>query len=123
MSFGNIIGGLLKQGMASQTHKRLQTGVQNTGSIGGIEQLLGSFLGSRSSAVQGGSGHFGDIAKDFLSKEQAGGMSGAKIGGLGALAGGLLGGGISGAAKAGLRLQPQVKRSGEDQVNELCSNH
>ena len=39
------------------------------------------------------------MARDFLTKEQAGGMSGAKIGGIGAAAGAVFGGGIGGAAK------------------------
>jgi uncharacterized membrane protein YebE (DUF533 family) len=102
MSFGNIIGGLLQQGMSSQTHNRLQTGVRNSGTGSGIEQMLGSFLGNRGGvAGQGGTSGLAEMAKNFLGKEQAGGMSGAKIGGLGALAGGLLGGGIGGAAKGG----------------------
>jgi uncharacterized membrane protein YebE (DUF533 family) len=64
--------------------------------------MLGSFLGNRGGvAGQGRSSGLADMARDFLGKEQAGGMSGAKIGGLGALAGGLLGGGIGGAAKGG----------------------
>ncbi|GLQ57196.1 hypothetical protein GCM10010862_44550 [Devosia nitrariae] len=101
MSFGNIIGGLLNQGMSGQTHNRLRSGAQNADRSGGVEQMLGSFLGSGSgSHGQGGRGLAG-MAKDFLGKEQVGGMSGAKIGGLGALAGGLLGGGLGGAAKGG----------------------
>ncbi len=100
MSFGNIIGGLIKQGMSTQTHNRLRTGTQNAERGGGIEHMLGSFLGNRSGTA-GSSGGLQDMARDFLGKEQAGGMSGAKIGGLGALAGGLLGGGIGGAAKGG----------------------
>ena len=110
MGFGNIIGGLLQQGMSSQSHRRLRTGAEHADRSGGIEQMLGSFLGGgrRGSTGAGGtsgsqrSGQgLGDMARDFLGKEQAGGMSGAKIGGLGALAGGLLGGGLGGAAKGG----------------------
>jgi uncharacterized membrane protein YebE (DUF533 family) len=105
MSFGNIIAGLLKQGMSSQTHNRLRTGARNADG-GGIEQMLGAFLGNRSTPGSMGSsgtssGGLADMARDFLGKQQAGGMSGAKIGGLGALAGGLLGGGLGGAAKGG----------------------
>lgn len=122
MSFGNIIGGLLAQGMSGQSHHRLRTGARHADRSGGIEQMIGAFLSGRrggasglggalgagaasrsgaGSGVGGGSGGFADMARDFLRKEQAGGMSGAKIGGLGALAGALLGGGLGGAAKGG----------------------
>lgn len=102
MSLSNVIGGILKQTMSAQSSSRLQTGARNAEQSGGIEQLLGSILGNRSGVSgQAGSGGLADMAKDFLGKEQAGGMSGAKIGGLGALAGGLLGGGLGGAAKGG----------------------
>lgn len=69
MSFGNVIGKLL-QGMAGQSHSRLERTAR-----------------SRSS------GSLMDIAQDLLSKKQTGGQRG----GLGALAGALLGHG--GAAK------------------------
>jgi uncharacterized membrane protein YebE (DUF533 family) len=115
MAFRNIIGGLLAQGMSSQSHHRLRTGADHADRSGGVEQMLASFLGGRggASGITGGTAGQGlagrgssgqglaDMARDFLGKEQAGGMSGAKIGGLGALAGGLLGGGLGGAAKGG----------------------
>ena len=106
MSFGNIIGGLLAQGMSRQSHQRLRTGAEHADRSGGVERMLESFLGGRRGAgapggAGGGAGGFADMARDFLGKPQAGGMSGAKIGGLGALAGGLLGGGLGGAAKGG----------------------
>ncbi|SFI25906.1 tellurite resistance TerB family protein [Albimonas pacifica] len=107
MSFGNIIGGLLQKGLASQSHDRLRSGVGRAEAGGGADRILQSLLGG--SAARGGSGGAGatgggglmDLARQFLTTEQVGGMSGAKIGGLGALAGGLLGGGLSGAAKGG----------------------
>jgi uncharacterized membrane protein YebE (DUF533 family) len=113
MSFSNIIGGLLAQGMSRQSHNRLRTGAENADRSGGIEQLLESFLGGGRTAAPGtgratgaggaaGLSGLADLARDFLNKPQAGGMSGAKIGGLGALAGGLLGGGLKGAAKGGV---------------------
>lgn len=102
MSIANIIGGILKQTMSGQSSGRLQTGARNAEQGGGIEQMLGSMLGNRSAMFgQSGPGGLADMAKDFLGKEQSVGMSGAKIGGLGALAGGLLGGGLGGAAKGG----------------------
>jgi uncharacterized membrane protein YebE (DUF533 family) len=108
MSLSNIIGGMLAQGMSRQSHDRLRTGAGNADRGGGIEQMLGAFLGGGRGGVAGrttgagGAGGFADMARDFLNKPQAGGMSGAKIGGLGALAGGLLGGGLGGAARGGV---------------------
>lgn len=106
MSLANVIGGMLAQGTSRQSHNRLRTGAENADRTGGIEQMLGAFLGGgtagRATGVgAGGLGGFADMARDFLNKPQAGGMSGAKIGGLGALTGGLLGGGLGGAAKGG----------------------
>ena len=101
MSFGNIIGNMLNKGMSSQSHGRMRTGIQNAESGGGIEQMLGSLLGGPGTAGRGGSGDLAQMARDFLGKEQAGGMSGAKIGGLGAAAGAVFGGGLGGAAKGG----------------------
>lgn len=107
MSFSNIIGGLLSQGMSSQSHDRLRRGAANADRSGGIGDMLGAFLGGGTTGggaggtTGGGLGGLADIAREFLSKPQVGGMSGAGIGGLGALAGGLLGGGLGGAAKGG----------------------
>jgi uncharacterized membrane protein YebE (DUF533 family) len=114
MALGNIIGGLLAQGMSSQSHRRLRSGAEHADRTGGVEQMLGAFLGGRRGASgmgmgagmgtgtgSLGAGGLADMAREFLNKPQAGGMSGAKIGGLGALAGGLLGGGLGGAAKGG----------------------
>ena len=118
MSFGNLIGQLLQQGMAGQTQTRgrLQNAASQSG--GGLDQMLGSLLGgggaqgapsssgsaAPTSAGVGAGGSFGglaDMAKDFLGNKQAGGMSGAQVGGLGALVGAVLGGG-SGATKGAL---------------------
>ncbi|ADE13461.1 protein of unknown function DUF533 [Nitrosococcus halophilus Nc 4] len=76
MSFGNIVGRLL-QGMAGQSRSRLE----HTASSQGLGGLM-------------------DIAQDFLSNKQAGGMTGGQLGSLGALAGALLGGGGSAAKGA-----------------------
>lgn len=102
MSLGNIIGKMISQGTSGQSQDRLRTGVSNAGQGGGIEQILGSLM--RGSGGVGSAGAGGDLAqkaRDFLGKDQAGGMSGAKIGGIGAAAGALLGGGVGGAAKGG----------------------
>jgi len=109
MSFGNILGQLLEQGMSgqSQTQARLGTSARNVAQGGqGIEQILGSLqsmLGGAGSPPAGtgagGAAHasplggLADVAKAFLGQPQAGGMTGAQLGGIGAIAGALLGGG------------------------------
>lgn len=50
---------------------------------------------------QGGLGGVTQHAKDFFGKEQVGGLTTGQLGGIGAIAGALLGGGASGAAKGG----------------------
>ena len=116
MSFGNLIGQLLQKGMAGQTQTRGR--LQNTASQsgGGLDQMLGSLLGGGDRGATGagsgsgmgvagtgggGLGSLAGMAKDFLGNKQAGGMSGAQVGGLGALVGAVLGGG-SGATKGAL---------------------
>ena len=101
MSFGNIIGNMLKQGMSGQSHNRLRTGAESAQGSGGIQQMLGSLMQGSGTSGTGGGGDLAQMARDFLRKEQAGGMSGAKIGGLGAAAGAVFGGGVGGAAKGG----------------------
>lgn len=128
MSFGNILGKLLQQGMSGQTRTRIERAAQAPGMNNSLNDLLGGVLGGRSGA-QGSAG--GDalsgvlgMARDFLGNKQAGGLSGAQLGGLGALAGALLGGGgksmrgaLSGTAVAllgSLALNAlQAKRSGQ----------
>jgi uncharacterized membrane protein YebE (DUF533 family) len=128
MSFGNILGQLLEQGISgqSQTRARIGNSARNMSQGGrGVEQILGSLQsmlgggapGARPGApaqpagvgagrgAQGGPlGGLAEAAKAFLGQPQAGGMSGAQLGGLGAIAGALLGGGggaVRGAAGGG----------------------
>lgn len=63
--------------------------------------MLGALMRGSGASGTGGGGDLAQRARDFLGKEQAGDMSGAKIGGLGAAAGALLGGSVGGAAKSG----------------------
>ncbi|MGL1835063.1 tellurite resistance TerB family protein [Rhodocyclaceae bacterium SMB388] len=105
MSFANIVGALLQQGMAGQSRARLErtVGPQGLGGAGGagIEQMLGSLLGGLGGAGTGGTagtgaGGLGDLrglAETFLGSKQAGNLTGGQLGGLGAIAGALLGGG------------------------------
>lgn len=105
LSFGNIIGQILQQGMGgqTQTNARVAHSAQNIGASGGVEGILGQLQGALGG--QGGAGGalggFAEMAKDFLSKDQVGGLSGAQVGGIGALAGAVLGGGAGGAARGG----------------------
>lgn len=100
MSLGNIIGKMIGHGTSGQSQDRLRTGAANVEQSGGIEQILGSLMRGSGGSGSGG-GDLAQKARDFLGKDQAGGMSGAKIGGIGAAAGALLGGGVGGAAKGG----------------------
>lgn len=97
MSFSNILGQLLQQGMSGGTRPRIERATRASGLDSSLSDLLGGILGGqggvRNSA--GGDALSGvlDMARDFLGGKQAGGLSGAQLGGFGALAGALLGGG------------------------------
>jgi len=132
MSFGNILGQLLEQGVSgqSQTQARIGHSAQSISQGGqGFEQILGSLQSMLSGAGAGGGGAPGagagapsagvasvpspqanplgglaGAAKSFLGQPQVGGMTGAQLGGIGAIAGALLGGGggaVRGAAGGG----------------------
>lgn len=121
MSFGNIIGQILQQGMAGQSRARLEHSVgpeglgavpglgdvlgavlgggQGTGGpAGGLGDLLGSVLGGASSRGAGGGG-LGDVLGGALGGGAAAGGSGG--GGLGDLLGGVLGGATRGGGGLG----------------------
>ena len=110
MSFGDILGQIMQQGLGgqTQTRDRLQTTAQNLDrSGGGLDSIFGQLQGvlgragiDTSGAGQAASG-FAEKAKDFMRQDQVGGLSGAQVGGIGALAGALLGGGLGGAARGG----------------------
>ena len=77
---------------------------QSDGGMGAIFSQLQDALsktGVDTASLQRSTGGFAEKASDFLRSDQAGGMSGAQIGGIGAAAGALLGGGLGGAAKGG----------------------
>jgi uncharacterized membrane protein YebE (DUF533 family) len=106
MSFGDLLGQIMQQGLGtgSPTRGRLETTARNldqpAGGLGGLFEQLQGALG-RSGIDTSAAGGFADRAQDFLRSEQVGGLSGAQVGGIGALAGALLGGGLGGAAKGG----------------------
>lgn len=107
MSFANIIGELLQQGMASQSRTRIEqatgpAGLGGLGNLGGLEQILGTMLGGAQggraagtgSATGGGlGGALGGLGGLLdLAQGALGGGAKAGGGGLGSLAGVLLGG-------------------------------
>lgn len=127
MSFGAILGQMLEQGMSGQqnTQRRVGNAASSIASGGqGIEQVLGQLQSALGGMLGGGApagapggapaaragagaganpmAGFAEAAKAFLGQQQAGGMTGAQLGGLGAIAGALLGGG-GGAAKGAVR--------------------
>lgn len=110
MGFGNILTQVLQQGMGgrSQTSNRLGNTVNNLNrGGGGIEGIFGQVQnmlrqsGVDTSGLSRSAGGMAGKATDFLRQDQAGGLSGAQIGGIGAAAGALLGGGLGGAARGG----------------------
>ena len=113
MSFGNILGQLMNGGLGGQTQGRVNNSLNSLGASGGsgggldglLGQLQGALGGAAGGAGGGGAGGalggFADKARDFMTKEQVGGMNTAQIGGIGAVAGALLGGGVGGAARGG----------------------
>ena len=124
MSFGNILGQLLEQGISgqSQTKARIGNSARNISQGGqGIEEILGSLqsmlggarpgapaqpagMGAGRSTQGNPLGGLAEAAKAFLGQPQAGGLSGAQLGSFGAIAGALLGGGggaVRGAAGGG----------------------
>jgi uncharacterized membrane protein YebE (DUF533 family) len=110
MSFGNILGQILQDGLGgqTQTQSRLQNAAQSLDRPGGgFDSILGQIQGALGRAgvdtagLGAAAGGFADKAKSFAREEQVGGLTGAQIGGIGAIAGALLGGGLGGAARGG----------------------
>lgn len=109
MSFGDILGQIMQQGLGGQGRPsaRAENTARNLGAGGGFDSILGQLQGALGRAgidtgnlQQTASGYAGK-AQDFLRKDQVGGLSGAQVGGIGAIAGALLGGGLGGAARGG----------------------
>lgn len=111
MSFGNILGQILQDGLGqssptrdrvSQAGRNLETagGTGLDGIFGQIQEALGK-AGFDTAAAGRAAGGFADKARGFLREDQVGGLSGGQIGGIGALAGAILGGGLGGAARGG----------------------
>lgn len=110
MSLGDILGQVMQSGMGGRNPTNTRTGhaansldqaSEGMGAIFGQLQNALSKAGVDTASLQRSTGGFAEKASDFLRSDQAGGMSGAQIGGIGAAAGALLGGGLGGAAKGG----------------------
>lgn len=105
MSFGNILGQILQGGLGGQSGASIQNSLRGLGGLGGgaggspLDGILAQVQGALQNAQAPGG--IGDRARDFMTRDQMGGMSGAQLGGIGALAGALLGGGLGGAARGG----------------------
>lgn len=113
MSLGGILGQMMQQGggggaRLDQLLRNFGGGATGTGTAaggagGGLGGMLSQLQGALGGAggTGGGMGGMAERAKDFLGKEQVGGLSTGQLGGIGAIAGALLGGGAGGAAKGG----------------------
>ena len=116
MGYDNILGQILQQGLGqgSPTRDRLDTAGRDLGASSGMDAIFkqvqealrgagiptGGTAGSTGGTAEAAGG-LADMARDFLQKDQVGGLSGAQLGGIGAAAGALLGGGLGGAARGG----------------------
>jgi uncharacterized membrane protein YebE (DUF533 family) len=98
MSFSDIVGQLIQQGMSSASQGRLKHALGE----GGLGSLMDNALSGDSINSQSGkqAGGLGGLLGSLFGSSQ-GGASNAQIGGIGALAGSLLGGG-DGAVKGAL---------------------
>lgn len=112
MDFGNLVGQLLEQGIGGPTRDRVNhaAGASGLGGQSGLEDLLGGLMGglsgggaapqSRGAASGGGLGDLvGSIGDMLGAPSGVGDMSKGQVGGIGALAGAILGGGGGGSVK------------------------
>ncbi|WP_424933515.1 tellurite resistance TerB family protein [Amaricoccus macauensis] len=108
MSFGNILGQIMQSGLGGSAPSQNRVNAARS-SLGGnaISSIFSEIQNVMSkSGMGGGSGGqtmrgLSDQAGQWLQKDQVGGLSGAHVGGIGAVAGALFGGGLKGAAKGG----------------------
>jgi uncharacterized membrane protein YebE (DUF533 family) len=115
MSLNSILDQILREGFGERkaSRDRLDQGSRSLDQSPGIDRVVaqiqqalagaGAGAGSRAGSRAGGgaAGSLGDRARDFLKGEQAKGLTGGQIGGIGAAAGMLLGGGLGGAVRGG----------------------
>jgi uncharacterized membrane protein YebE (DUF533 family) len=116
MALGDILGQIMQQGLGPRSggqNPRLRNAADSLGGSGSgggggaLDSIFGQLQGALGRAgvdtagLQQTAGGFADKAGAFMRKDQVGGLSGAQIGGIGAVAGALLGGGLGGAARGG----------------------
>lgn len=97
MSFGNLLGQILQQGMAQQGRQRLE----HAAGAGGIGDLLGTVLGGQAGGRGAAAGGLADALGGLLGGGGRAGGGAAATGGLGDLLGGMLGGGGGGGRAGG----------------------
>lgn len=102
MSFANIIGQFLQQGISEQSRSRLNQALGSLeldGAGGKLEQFLGNLLngngndGRRNTASTGSSNGLLNLIRSFFGSKQTDNLTGGQLTGIGALAGALLSGG------------------------------
>lgn len=106
MSFGSILGQIMQSGMGGggPSQSRINSATSSLGGsgLGGIFNQVQNAMGSSGPGQTGqAAGGIANKAGQWLRQDQLGGLSGAQIGGIGALAGALFDGGLEGAAKGG----------------------
>ncbi|MEO1016953.1 MAG: tellurite resistance TerB family protein [Pseudomonadota bacterium] len=105
MSFGNIVGSLLQQGVGGSTQPRMQNTLGGSGlgatQGGGLDSLVGQFLGGKGGSSTGGG--LIDTLGGLLNKGQQSARQNPNMaaGGLGAIAGALIGGASGGSSVRG----------------------
>lgn len=107
MSFANIIGQFLQQGLSEQSRSRLNQALGSLeldGAGGKLEQFLGNLLNGNNDSGSGrgsapatssssSSGGFLNLVRSFFGSKQTENLTGGQLTSIGALAGALLGGG------------------------------
>lgn len=102
MSFANIIGQFLQQGISEQSRSRLNQALNSLeldGAGGKLEQFLGDLLNSndndsrRNTASASNSSGLFNLIRSFFGSKQTENLTGGQLTGIGALAGALLNGG------------------------------
>lgn len=105
MSFANIIGQFLQQGLSEQSRSRLNQALGSLeldGAGGKLEQFLGNLLNGNNDSGSGrgsapatssSGGGFLNLIRGFFGSKQTENLTGGQLTGIGALAGALLGGG------------------------------
>ena len=101
MSFGDMLGQIMNRDSAASPRPAVRHRAQPRPPARAAASTASSASCRVRSAARSPAGGLRRQGQDFLRQDQVGGLSGAQIGGIGALAGALLGGGLGGAARGG----------------------